>query len=219
MKRKYPVDAPASWVAMCKVIARRNGYFRRSKVKRYPLQPLLDALAMSSAQLNTQVRMNRDSYRVVRDRGLTESMADRLCIRFGLHPLLVWPDWLDAASVLCADEECSERFVASRRGQRFCWTPDCKRRRQARMERERRRLRYATDPEYAEKRRAERRAYYAANRRAEKVKRRRRWVTGDERLRVRDPEKRRAESRRYREANRERLAQYQRDRRAKKAAA
>lgn len=60
---------------------------------RYPLQPLLDALGYLT------INQARDRHGLqlweYRDRGLTEHVADRLAVRVGLHPAMVWPSWVD----------------------------------------------------------------------------------------------------------------------------
>ncbi len=61
--------------------------------ERYPLQPLLAALG---CQTINQAR-HRHGLQLweYAERGLTEDHADRLAIRLGLHPAMVWPTWID----------------------------------------------------------------------------------------------------------------------------
>src|SRR5690606_29642990 len=95
-----------------------------------------------------------------RDKGVTDRTADRLAVTAGLNPYMVWPELLTDQIEDCSRrcDECEEPFVPFRRSQRFC-SKSC---RQRQLQREWKRRRYQTDPEFAEARRQERRAYYAA---------------------------------------------------------
>lgn len=206
-RRRYPVDAPASWVAVCKQIARRNAIARRPKPKRYPIRPLLDVLNVSLSQIHRASGFNGEQYRTVRDKGLTEGQADRICVAFGLHPMFVWRDWLDDLELVCADDSCGRRFVPARGNQKYCCPEHGHRVAQRNYERRR----YQTDPVYREKTLARMRVYDAGSRRAKKVKRSVYYRENREREL--------AQKAAYREANREVLRDRQREYRARKAAA
>lgn len=90
-------------------------------MRRYPLEPLMRAAGISTmVQLRASFPMNGATYRQVLDEGLSEVQADRWAVRLGLLPCNVWPEWLEAAAVDCAAEDCAVRFVPSRPGHRFC---------------------------------------------------------------------------------------------------
>lgn len=60
---------------------------------RYPIGPLLTALGCRTInQARARHGLQLWAYA---DRGLSEDHADRLAVTCGLHPALVWPDWVD----------------------------------------------------------------------------------------------------------------------------
>lgn len=71
---------------------------------RYPLHEL-EALigwptAAELAQATGATVAAVDKWRL---RGLSHEQADRLAVHFGWHPILVWPEWIDAERHLAAD--------------------------------------------------------------------------------------------------------------------
>lgn len=76
--------------------------------RRYPVGPLVDAIALDFNPVNhweaghiigyVSRRLNVDRSVLYRAKhhGLTEETADRLACRAGFHPCEVWDDWWDA---------------------------------------------------------------------------------------------------------------------------
>lgn len=61
--------------------------------ERLPVQPLLDRLGMTGADLARQTGHCKTWVsRVVSRGGLSIEQADELAIRFGTHPALLWPE-------------------------------------------------------------------------------------------------------------------------------
>lgn len=152
--RKYPGNAPTSWVRMCRIIGK--AIYSRPVQKRYPLQPLIDILGMSEAAMARRVGLSGSSLVKARTLGFTEAAADRYAVRAGFVPWMVWPEWLDDAiadvSVVCAAEDCDVTFIPSRKGHRCC-SDRC-------SKLHHKRTRYRDDPEFAESVRQRRRAHY-----------------------------------------------------------
>lgn len=63
---------------------------------RWPLQPLLDATGLTAYGLAHISGMNQGTIRAATAAGLTDQMADRLAVRLGWHPAMIWPGWVDA---------------------------------------------------------------------------------------------------------------------------
>lgn len=63
-------------------------------MKRWPLQPLLDATGLSMRRLKDVVKGDPYPAKTV---GLSDDQADRWAVSCGLLPHEVWPDWFDAA--------------------------------------------------------------------------------------------------------------------------
>lgn len=135
--------------------------------RRYPIAPLIAATGWSMARIRDIAPCNGDEYRDRIERGVTERIADRLATAAGLHPLLLWPNWLDNATVPCA--ECGEPFFPCRRGHRYC-SRRCGNRV---LQRNRWRALYASDPGFREAERARRRAAYQECSTYEKARQRR----------------------------------------------
>jgi hypothetical protein len=93
-------------------------------VNRYPLEPLMAAAGIvSMKELRQWFPMGGVEYRRAKQ-GLSFYQADRWACRLGFLPWMVWPEWLDAESVVCDEETCGRLFVPRDRHNRFC-TPDC----------------------------------------------------------------------------------------------
>lgn len=136
--------------------------------RRYDIEPLLTLTGLTYSAIARGV--NGEAYRSIRTRGLTPYKADQLAVRHGFHPSQVWPSWetdeWEELSQPCV--ECETRFIPTRKGMKFC-THDCGHRHRERIKK---RERYATDPEYAQRRRDQARAYYEEAQHASRVYRR-----------------------------------------------
>ncbi len=123
-------------------------------MRRYPFASLLEAVPWSEFELSRRIGLTGTSLRRAREHGFSESAADRYACRAGFVPWHIWPEWLDDIiadeSIPC--EECGTSFVPSRKGHGFC-TRNCR-------ARKRKRERYASDPEFAERTKAYQQAYY-----------------------------------------------------------
>jgi hypothetical protein len=66
-------------------------------VERYPLTPLLECTSISARALAAAAGMDPAHVRRLVARGeVNEWQADRLAIGVGLHPAIIWPEWLTA---------------------------------------------------------------------------------------------------------------------------
>jgi hypothetical protein len=139
-------------------------------VRRYPLEPLVAASGLSEAALARSVGLSGSTLQQARLHGLREDAADRYAVRAGFVPVVVWPDFGQA---ICP--ECSEPFVQSRRTHVMC-SDNCR-------ERRRMRLKYQSDPAWAEAKRAARRAYYQECADYERADARRRYWQDPDRAR------------------------------------
>lgn len=176
-------------------------------MRRYPLAALIDASGLSEHALGQRVGLSGTPLIRARRNGLIESAADKYACRLGLVPWLVWSDWLDDAWVKCAAEQCTNQFVPSRKGHRFCSTACYQRDWKARWFRDR----YAQDPKFREAQRERAKAYRARSAKALKVKQQA-WKAAN-------ADRQREYRRAYYLANRERLLAKQREYdRARKAA-
>lgn len=142
-------------------------------MKRYPLDPLLNAMGMSHNQACYSLGLSGSTQQEYRRRGVTERVADRLAVKAGLIAYEVWPEMVDdaIASVQkrCERPDCARPFVPLHHRARFC-TKRCKdvegnrRRRQrpevAQQARESAARYYAEHTDYV--RRNRRRRYYEA---------------------------------------------------------
>ncbi len=124
---------------------------------RYPFAPLVEAMGCSANQAIIRLGISGKSGQEYRQFGLSEKVADRLAVRAGLHPFEVWPDMaeanLEAATIECAAEGCTERFIPTRKGHEHC-SKRCSERTWARRK-------YRTDPAFAQAKRASAARYYA----------------------------------------------------------
>lgn len=176
-------------------------------MRRYSLQPLVDASGLSEHALGLAVGLSGSSLVTARRLGFSEAAADKYACRLGLVPWLVWSDWLEDLEVECAERSCSVRFVPSRKGHRF-HTRKCYYREK---NREAQRRRYQNDPVYREQKKAATRAYAESARRALRVKQAAWRAANRERIN--------AAQRAYYQENRERILAQQAERdRARRAA-
>lgn len=64
--------------------------------ERYPLDTLREAMGSPSWNgLGRALGISGATLYEYRERGLTALVADRLAIKAGLHPAMVWPSWVD----------------------------------------------------------------------------------------------------------------------------
>lgn len=117
-------------------------------LRRYPLQPLADTLAVPVEHLARRTGVSGSTWKEYRTIGVSEKVADRLACKVGLHPYMVWPDMADDA----IDDE-----VARSRAQRAAAE----------------RRRYWADTEKRERKRETRRRYYAEHGGYERARERR----------------------------------------------
>lgn len=149
-------------------------------MRRFPLAPLLEVTGLTMAQLNARIRMGGDTYRRVQTEGLSELVADRWATRLGLHPAEVWTDWFDQPRVECAERDCTETFVPTRKGHRFCSTR-CQTRNANRAYSKRR---WANDPKWRARKAAASRRYNEEAARAVLARKRARYQERADELRA-----------------------------------
>lgn len=158
--------------------------------RRYPLEDLVALLRLGAEKLDRSSAANPFRVHIPSDnearqmlglsgstwarhktQGLDVDRAEQLAHRAGRHPAEVWPTWYDdqLAEHQIPCPECGQMFVPNTaRGQKYCHTR-CK---QLATQRRIYRERYRSDPAFREAENARRRAYHAANRRAENIKQR-----------------------------------------------
>ncbi|CAN5881659.1 hypothetical protein BH23ACT2_BH23ACT2_24290 [soil metagenome] len=69
----------------------------RSSGARYPLHELEVLLGWpTAAQLAAELGVSKMVVAQWRVRGLSHPQADRVACHFNLHPVLLWPEWVDA---------------------------------------------------------------------------------------------------------------------------
>ncbi|CAN5530710.1 hypothetical protein BH10ACT1_BH10ACT1_33450 [soil metagenome] len=69
---------------------------------RYPLHELEEWLGWPTAnELASVLGASRAAVKGWRVRGLSERQADELACRFNLHPMLLWPGWLEGVGQDC----------------------------------------------------------------------------------------------------------------------
>jgi lambda repressor-like predicted transcriptional regulator len=62
----------------------------------WPLEPLFEAAGTDQiGELAVRTRVHVRTLHRAAHRGLTDPMADRAATRLGLHPSMIWPDWID----------------------------------------------------------------------------------------------------------------------------
>lgn len=166
--------------------------------RRYALEPLADAMAMSLDAACKQLGVSGSTQQEYRQRGVTVRVADRLACQAGFHPALIWPTWHDDAladaEVECAADDCTTRFVPNNPRQRYCQERCYKRQWQ--------RDRYRNDPEWREHKRAQKARYNAETAEYRRRVEQRRYRSDPEKYRAAawrrywaDPEKYRARTR------------------------
>ena len=180
---------------------------------RYPIEPLQEVTGWSSDRLRREGSVSGQTWKKYQAEGMPEPIADRLAVKCGLVPFLVWPNWLEDVGKPC--EECGAWFVPFRRNGRFCGK-QCQQRKAARV-------RYNSNPEYRARQLEQRRRYYEecksyVNRKNSQYY----WENRDEILARQaeydaatyDPEKRRARYQANRDQELKRQREYDRRKRA-----
>ena len=128
-------------------------------MSRYPFDRLLDAMRVTTRDACSLLRISGTAAGRYQRNGLTAAEADLFAVRAGFDPYLLWPELLDDAIAditrTCAAPDCGTSFVLVPRGwkRKYC-SAQCR-------ERTWKRERYATDPEFRERIKARRLAYYA----------------------------------------------------------
>lgn len=122
--------------------------------RRFPLAPLavLTGPPAGPAELGRRLGVPRSSIEYYRDHGVGEVEADRLACVVGVHPAVIWPDWLDDPTKTCV--ECGDVFVPAFRnpGQVYC-RKVCRQRAWGRRT-------YAESEEFREMKKEQSRRYY-----------------------------------------------------------
>lgn len=62
----------------------------------WPIQPLLDLPGVTRRRVQRLGGFSTAQYNRLLATGLSDHQADRTAIRLGIHPALVWADWVDA---------------------------------------------------------------------------------------------------------------------------
>lgn len=63
---------------------------------RWPLQPLLDATGQTPYGIAHATGVSQGMIRDAVTSGLSDNLADKIAIRLGWHPAMIWPEWADA---------------------------------------------------------------------------------------------------------------------------
>lgn len=122
-------------------------------MKLYPFAPLAELMKLSPSAAAIALNVGGSRFRYL-TYGMTEQQADRMAVRAGFHPFVVWPEMVDDVieDVGRSCVICEQMFVPVKQAELVCSLP-C-------------RLEY---------RRRWRRSYYAANGEQERERERRRY--------------------------------------------
>ena len=131
-------------------------------MRRYPMEPLLEATGWTLSQAAQQLGIGGPEYRRYADEGMSREVAERKALKAGFHPYEVWPnmadDDADDVTVKCAAEDCPVMFIPPATGpgqkRRLYHDRNCQTRWNAK-------LRYQTVPEVRERRKAAAQRYKA----------------------------------------------------------
>jgi hypothetical protein len=62
----------------------------------WPIQPLFEAAGTDQfVELSIRTRIPARTLHRASERGLTDNTADRAACGLGLHPITIWPHWID----------------------------------------------------------------------------------------------------------------------------
>jgi lambda repressor-like predicted transcriptional regulator len=144
--------------------------------RRYPLEPLAAAAGVSVAALGRLLGVSGSTWKLARDRGVLERVADRYAVKLGLHPLEVWPEMFD----LIEEERLERRRQIARESarRRYHEDPAVRERRKqaaARWRAESPRALAHQPSRQPEARKVHSRAYYMRNAEAIRAKQRARY--------------------------------------------
>jgi hypothetical protein len=64
---------------------------------RWPLQPLLDATGHTPYGIARALGIAQGTIRAAITCGLSDPVADKIAVRLGCHPAMIWPGWCEAA--------------------------------------------------------------------------------------------------------------------------
>lgn len=127
---------------------------------RYPIADLFAQLPGNEKECCHRLGISGSSYGNFVQHGLTFDQAERYAERAGLNAYTVWPamvdELIDRESKVCAAPGCEERFVPTHPRRVYC----CRRCQQNVAKAAYKRRRYATDPEFRERLKAESTARY-----------------------------------------------------------
>jgi hypothetical protein len=71
-------------------------YDREGPTLYWPIQPLFEAAGTNQfGELSIRTRISTRTLHRSFERGLTDNTADRAAIGLGLHPITIWPHWID----------------------------------------------------------------------------------------------------------------------------
>lgn len=84
--------------------------------RRYPLEALAARMGCSVHRMGERLQVAGSTLQEYRQRGLTPRIADRLAIRAGYHPALIWPTWIDDALTVV-----DRQFLAQGWRQAWLW--------------------------------------------------------------------------------------------------
>lgn len=141
--------------------------------RRYPLEAFAEFMDITIPAACRMLSITGSTEKGPRCHGLTRQKADKAAALVREHTATIWPEVVDHdiedTLVECEKPGCTTRFVPSRKGHRFC-SKSCNMWNARANERKAKRERYATDPEYRARRRAEADAYWRANAKARRIK-------------------------------------------------
>jgi hypothetical protein len=66
---------------------------------RYPIEPLLALMDGTPSEALARLKVSGSTQQEYLERGVSERVGDRLAIRAGLHPYVVWPEMADAVEI------------------------------------------------------------------------------------------------------------------------
>lgn len=138
--------------------------------RRYPLEPLLQAMGMTLSQAAGPLNLNGRYYKKYREEGVTRETAERMAHKAGFHPYEI-VEWdmarhdIEQDEMECSADDCTATFLP-KPNQRFCSYRCARRMRQRRYR--------AAHPEQQEKDRVRARRYHVETPKYQRLRRTRR---------------------------------------------